>query len=244
MKVSISNSTYIFLLISFLSGYFEYLYILLLIIFIHECGHLFFYRLVSNKECNITIYPFGGLTTFNEEVNLSTFKELFILFGGIIFQLLFYALILKLHSLNLITNHVYNIIKNINYILISFNFMGVVPLDGGKLLNLILDLFLPYKLSFKISIIISIIFSIIFLLNKFNLFRVLLFIFLIKSIYNEIKSFNTKYNRFILERYLNNYNFKHIKKIKNIDYLYKNNYHIINNEFESVYLSKKFDRTL
>ena len=39
MKIEIHNTTYIFLLISFLAGYFEYMYILLLIIFIHETGH-------------------------------------------------------------------------------------------------------------------------------------------------------------------------------------------------------------
>ena len=69
MKVKIHTSTYIVLLFSFLSGYFEYMYLLLLTIFIHESGHYFFSSLVGFKYKEIIIYPFGGLTLYNEDLN-------------------------------------------------------------------------------------------------------------------------------------------------------------------------------
>ena len=90
MKVKIDNSTYIILLISFLAGYFEYMYLFLLIIFIHESGHILFGYLVNFKYSKIIIYPFGGLTVYNEDLNANSNKELFSLLGGLIFQLLFY----------------------------------------------------------------------------------------------------------------------------------------------------------
>ena len=92
MKINIDISTYIFLLLSFLSGYFEYMYIFLLIIFIHECGHAIFGLLVGFYHPIINIYPFGGLTIFNEELNTSIYKEFISLIGGIIFQILFFLL--------------------------------------------------------------------------------------------------------------------------------------------------------
>ena len=106
-----------------------------------------------------------------------------------------------------------------------------------------LDKIFSYKLSFKISIIISIIFTLIFLISKRTYLSLLLTIFLIKCIIIEINNLKYKYNKFVLERYLNNYNFKRIKIINNINNLKRDNYHIINNMLEKKYLRKLFDRT-
>ena len=125
----------------------------------------------------------------------------------------------------------------------KFNFLPILPLDGGKLINIILDKIFSYKLSFKISIIISIIFTLIFLISKRTYLSLLLTIFLIKCIIIEINNLKYKYNKFVLERYLNNYNFKRIKIINNINNLKRDNYHIINNMLEKKYLRKLFDRT-
>ena len=59
MKVKIHESTYIFLLLAFLAGYFEYMYLFLLIIFVHESGHYFFSKIVHFKYAEIIIYPFA-----------------------------------------------------------------------------------------------------------------------------------------------------------------------------------------
>lgn len=242
MKINIHISTYIFLLLAFFSGYFEYMYLFLITIVIHEYGHLLFALLVGIKNPIIHIYPFGGITILNTDLNISIYKELISLLGGIVFELLFFFIIYKFYNYGFITTHVYEIIKRINYILISFNFMPILPLDGGKLLNIIFDIIFPYKLSLKISICISIIFSIIFLFIDFSLFRLLLFIFLVKSLYLEIKNINIKYNNFLFERYINNYNFKNIRFIKNINCFKRDNIHFINNVYEKNYLSILFDK--
>lgn len=241
MKIKIHDSTYIFLLISFLSGYFEYMYILLIIIFIHELGHYTLAKLNKVDIENIIIYPFGGITKLDCDLNISIKKETIILLGGILFQILFFLLIKKLYIVNHTTTHVYNIFKKINYILISFNFLPIIPLDGGKLLNIFLDKFISYKKSNYVTIIISIIFVMIFLLNKRTIFSLILSIFLLKEIYIEQKNIKFKYNKFLLERNINNYNFKRIKIINDINDFKRDNYHIINNEFERNFLSKMFD---
>ena len=242
MKIEIPNSTYLFLLLFFLAGYFNYLYLFLLIIFIHESGHYIFGLLCNIEVSKIIIYPFGGITVFNTDLNISIKKEFICLIGGITFQLLFLFFIYYLFNNNLIDNYTFKIIKRINYILISFNFMPILPLDGGKLLNLFLDLFFSYKYSNYIAIIISTISTIVFIMINKSILSLILALFLIKGIILEIINLKLKYNKFILERYLNKYKFKKIKKIKNINQLKRDCYHIIDNTFEMTYLTKMFDR--
>lgn len=242
MKIEIHNITYITMLISFLSGYFQYIFILLLIIFIHESGHYFISNLINIKTNKIVIYPFGGLTIYDSDLNLNTNKELLSLSGGILFQIIFYFISVILFKNNFITYNVFIIIKKINYLLISFNFLPIIPLDGGRLLNIILDKIFSYKLSNKISIVISIIFMMIFLLSKKTILSFLLFIFLLKEIIIEIKNIENKYINFLFERYKNNYNFKKLKRINNYNNFKRDYYHIINGITEREYLNKLFDR--
>ena len=242
MKINIHISTYIFLLISFLSGYFEYMYLFLITIFIHEYGHFLFGQLVGYKNTIINIYPFGGITQFNTDLNTPIYKEFISLIGGLIFQILFILVINKMYHFGYITNHVYIILNRINYLLISFNFMPILPLDGGKLFGIILDCFLPYKTSNIISIIISIIFTLIFLLSNISLFRIILSIFLIKSIALELINLKYKYNKFLFERYINKYNFKRIKFINSINCFKRDYNHFINNVYERKYLRNLFDK--
>ncbi len=242
MKIEIHNITYITMLISFLSGYFQYIYILLLIIFIHEFGHFFISNLINIKANKIIIYPFGGLTIYDSDLNLNTNKELISLLGGITFQLLFYFLVVIIHNNNLMTDNVFNIIKRINIILISFNFLPILPLDGGRLLNILLDKIFPYKLSNKLTLIVSILFLALFIMYKRTILSILLFIFLLKEIILEINNIDNKYMTFLFERYKNNYSFKKIKRINNLNKFKRDYYHIINGITERKYLSKLFDR--
>lgn len=197
MKIEIHNITYITMLISFLSGYFQYIYILLLIIFIHEFGHFFISNLINIKTNKIIIYPFGGLTIYDSDLNLNTNKELISLLGGITFQLLFYFLVVIIHNNNLMTHNVFNIIKRINIILISFNFLPILPLDGGRLLNILLDKIFSYKLSNKLTLIVSILFLALFIMYKRTILSILLFIFLLKEIILEINNIDNKYMTFL-----------------------------------------------
>ncbi len=241
MKININNSTYICLLLSFLAGYFEYVYLFLITILIHECGHMIFAKIIGFKFDKIILYPFGGITIYNEDLNVNSNKELFVLLGGIIFQLLFFILLIILYNNLYITEHTFKIIKKINIILVSFNFMPVIPLDGGKLTNIILDKLFSYRLSNIISIIISIFFICLFILKNKTIFGIILTLFLIKSIIIEITNLKYKYNKFLLERYINKYKFKKTIIVSNIYKMKRDRKHIINNTFEDDFLCKLFD---
>lgn len=241
MKIKINDTTYIFLLLSFLAGYFEYMYLLLLIILIHEFGHFTFGLICGINISKIIIYPFGGITIFDCDLNINIIKEFLCLLGGILFQLIFFYIMRYLYLVNIITTHTYDLIFEINVLLISFNFLPILPLDGGKLLNIFFDKVFSYRLSHILSIIVSCIFIFVFLICTHTFFSLILSIFLIKSIIYEIKNIDYKYNKFLLERYLNNYKFTKIKKVNNIKKFKRDCYHIINNKFEEKVLFKIFN---
>ena len=69
----------------------------------------------------------------------------------------------------------------------------------------------------------------------------ILFLFLIKSILFEYRNFNYKFNKFLLERYINNYGFKKYKIIHNINFIKRDFYHIIGNKFEKRFLCELFE---
>lgn len=241
MKVKIHSLTYIFLLISFLSGYFEYMYILILIIFIHESGHYFFSKLVGVKKQEIIIHPFGGMTILHEALNIKLYKEFIFLLGGILFQLLLYLLIYILYNNAYISDRVFSIFSKINFLLISFNFLTILPLDGGRLLNIILNKFFNYKLSYKISYITSIIFILIFFILKRTVLAFILSLLLLNTVINEILSINMTYTKFLFERYIYKIKFKKNKNISNINSFKRDYNHTLNGIKEEVLLYKMFD---
>ncbi len=116
-------------------------------------------------------------------------------------------------------------------------------------MNLILELFNPYKKSFKISIIISYLFIFLLLIiniNSLKLNVIIMILFLMYKVSVENKYSKYKYELFLLERYINNYNFKNSKIINNVENFYRNNRHLlkINNEYtlEKEYLHNKYKK--
>lgn len=192
-------------------------------------GHYLTGYFLKMKVKEIRLYMFGGITVLNEDLNLDIKKEILMLIMGPITQMLFFILIYFLHKEGYVNSLTYTKIKTINNLLISFNLLPILPLDGGKLLNNILDLIFPYKLSHLISIIISIIFLPTILLIDNKLLSILLITFLSFKLYIEISNHKYILNKLILERNLKNYHYKKTKTITNINKIKRGeNYILIN----------------
>ena len=202
-------------MLSFLSGYFEIVFLTILIILIHEMGHFLASVLLKLNVKEVRIYMFGGVTILDEKLNLNIFKELIMVISGPLIQVLFFILICILYKNGYVSVNTYNNIKMINILLLSFNLLPILPLDGAKILNNILDLIIPYEKSHKITIIISIIFLplVLFFDNK---------IFLILQIIEEIKIHKYRLRKLLLERKLENIKFKKCKLIYKIKDVMRN----------------------
>lgn len=192
-------------------------------------GHYLTGHFLKMKVKEIRLYMFGGITVLNEDLNLDIKKETIMLIMGPITQMLFFILIYFLYKEGYVNSLTYTKIKTINNLLISFNLLPILPLDGGKLLNNILDLIFPYKLSHLISIIISIIFLPTILLIDNKLLSILLITFLSFKLYIEISNHKYILNKLILERNLKKYHYKKTKTITNIKKIKRGeNYILIN----------------
>ena len=247
MKIEF-HYTYILIALSFiLTGYFSNLIVFTSIIIIHELGHFLIAKYNNLNPEKIIIYPFGGITKMNHLINTKIRKELMVAVSGLLFQSIYYLVIIILYKNNLIREYIFNEFTVYHYSIFIFNLLPIHPLDGSKVLNLILSKFLPYKLTMKLNIIISIMTSIIILkINyyKFNYTTILIITIIIDNLVKYYKNINYLFNKFLLERYLYKIKLSKNKKINKIDEMYKEKYHVIkeNNTYltEKQVLNKRF----
>lgn len=239
-KFHINNYTYIFLLVCFLSGFIKNILVIFFICILHELGHVFFIKLFKYNIIKVEIFPFGGFTTIDKLINSTIYKDLMISLGGIIIQLILF-LILYIFKNN-ISYNLYNLLVYYNFLILIFNLLPIVPLDGSKIFNLILDKFFSFKTSFYLNTFISIGFLITFIfINYFyNYDNYFIIAFLVFQLVIHIKEFNFLYNKFLLERYLYNLDYKKIKyNTKEISDLRKEVYHYFNDKKNVVSEKKK-----
>ena len=220
-------------------GYFKFIMYFMLLIIVHELGHILVSLIFKWNIDKIIILPFGGLTKYNEIINRPLIEEFLIAISGIIFQMVFYLLTKN--------NIDYIYFDFINYFIILFNLLPIYPLDGSKILNIFLNLVTSYKNSLSITIIISYMFIIILSLLFFNVNKIITFVFafLLLEVNKLYKQKKELFNKFLLERYLNNYKFKKKKTINNVYKMKKDYRHLfyIDGRYltENYFLKKMFD---
>lgn len=197
-------------LISVITGHFKGFILFSLIIIVHELGHILMGVLFKWKIEKVMILPFGALTIFNEDLNRKIIEEAWIVIMGPIFQIVFTFFLYKFTNMSDVLYYSTSIL--------CFNLLPIFPLDGSKILNLILNKIVSFKKSHALMISISlIVISILMFKSDFNLLLCLIIIFLLMRNFSEIKDHESLFNRFLLERYLKNYHFKKIRKIDSLD---------------------------
>lgn len=175
----------------------------------------------------ITIYPFGGVCLLDEEIDKPLFEEFIITAAGPLFQEILFIIIVFLYKFNIIDTYIFNLFKNYNITILVFNLLPIIPLDGSKLLNILINKIFNFRLSYFLNIIISIIFlSIFFIIFKKDSSYYLILIFLMSQILYYYKNRYIIFNRFILERSLRKKDFTKYKKINSIKKMYRNKKHL------------------
>ena len=178
-------------------------------------------KLLNVETDAIYIYPLGGISKFNMPLNINIYKEFLILIMGPVFQNIAFMILIIIFN---------------DYDLILKLHLGL----------LIFTCFFQYKLSYKIGIFISYLVTIVILFsNKYLSINMLLtYVFLIVIIRREDCKINIKYNKFLVERYLNNYKFKKSKVVNNDNNFYRLKSNIVKDGgryySEKEYLDKKY----
>lgn len=245
-KIKIHYTYYIIIVSFLLTGCFINLIAFTSLIIIHELGHYYTCKILKIKVDNIIIYPYGGITKINDKIDINLNKELLISISGVIIQSIYFFIIYLLYKNNFLREYTYNIFFKYHYNILIFNLIPIYPLDGSKILNIIINKIFNFKLSNILIIIISIINIILLLfIYKFNYSYIMILGILINYLYNYLTNIKYIYNRFLLEKHLYKTNFKNKKIINNYKNMYRNTNHIIKKDNiyqkEVDFLSKMFD---
>lgn len=249
-KIKINNLTYLLFFICVLSGLFKNVLLIFLIVIFHEFGHIFFIHKYNYKITSIDIYPFGGITKVEKDLNSPINHDLVIASAGFIFQFILFITFFFLNYLGFISVTTYNLFNTYNQAIFLFNLLPIIPLDGFVILKGMLEKILTFK---KVNCVVSIIsvlgiffyvqYNYIYSLNNYMIITLLIY-----KTYMHIKNFNYTYNRFLLERYLNVYPYKKAKQEKMISFknFRKETLHFfkVGNRYvhEKEILKKKFDK--
>lgn len=197
-----------------------------------------FFCKIPIKE--ILLYPFGGISKFDMDLNAPSFLEFVLLIMGPIFQCFGYFFLIFCFPEKM------DFIRTYHLSIFFFNLLPIYPLDGGKLFLLFLEKIFPYRLSFFIVLFCSyallgiwFFFCSSYLLNTIGIF--LLLLFFITREYQRIDIF---YQKFLLERYLKNYSFSSCFLINHENSFYRGKRHLLRlqNEYylEKDFLKKKY----
>lgn len=219
---------YTFLVLSLglvLTGHFSNLLIFTSLILVHEFGHVIAAILFKYDVDKVIIFPYGGLTKLNTLINTNVYKDLVVAIFGVFFQSLYFLIIYFLYSNGMIREYVYNLFFLYHKSMLFFNLLPIVPLDGFKILNLFLSKYFNFNLSNNLSVFISLCTIIVFLFSNMfekNYSIILVLGILMQNIYKFYNNISFVYNRFLVERYIYNINYRKKRIIKNVNNMYKN----------------------
>ena len=235
------HRTYLIVALGFvLTGYYLNLIVFTSLILVHELGHYLMARVNHFHVTKIVIYPYGGMTKIEDMINRDISEELLIATSGVIVQYLFYLVIGWFYQYGMIREYTYNLYTLYNNQMIFFNLLPIYPLDGSKILNLLLDKLLPYYMSNIVTIVVSllmilgIVFLSVYQCSYSNIMVMGLLLIYLYKLYSKRKYL---YHRFLLERYLYGIEYPKIKIISNIRKMFKNRSHLI--KFNNCYLEEK-----
>lgn len=206
-KIDVKPELLILFFLAFISGLFRDVLIFFLIIFVHEIGHVISSLLYDWKIKKISFSICGGFITYEEKIDEPFKEEFLIAISGFLFQTLFYLIAFFLYKKGLLDSGLMVLIQKYHYSIFIFNLLPIIPLDGSKIINVLLNEVFSFKKSLKITFIVSFITIILivsymlFLPVKVEFCYVMIFLFLIKKAVSFYKDIPHLFNRFLFERY-------------------------------------------
>ena len=95
-------------IVSILIGFYKEFIIIVLLILTHEIGHVLCAKAFGIKTIQVLLYPLGGISKINIDINENPMKEMLIIIMGPLFQWITYELLLwRTHNIDKITKEAY-----------------------------------------------------------------------------------------------------------------------------------------
>lgn len=129
------------------------------IVFIHELGHAACARLLGVTVLSISLLPFGGVAVMEDNGVLTAKKEIAIAVSGPLQNAIMAGMAWILHLIGMWDGPSLAYFIEANFLIVSFNLLPVLPLDGGKICQSLCSLVMPYHSTLLWTSRISIVFS-------------------------------------------------------------------------------------
>ncbi|PFG05539.1 site-2 protease family protein [Bacillus sp. es.034] len=192
--------------IAIMTAHFFELILLLVIITIHELGHGLMAQSFSWRVKKIALLPFGGVAEMDEHGNRSLMEEFWVVTAGPLQHVWLIAVGFGLLEFGLISQDTFSLFFQLNMMVLLFNLLPIWPLDGGKLVSLLLATKLNYLRAYEYTLLFSfgllLLFHLVVLIIAplhLNLWIVLSFLYF--SLWVDWKQRRYAFMKFLLERY-------------------------------------------
>ena len=151
MQIKINLKIFIFLFLFYLTRQIEVYALIMLFALIHEMGHLIAGLILGLKPQKINIMPLGFSIMFEEYKSIErlNIKKAMIAIAGPITNLIIILLTFVLQVY--ISDYIAEMIIYANLLICIFNLLPIYPLDGGRIINSILNIRVGLKESMIIT---------------------------------------------------------------------------------------------
>ncbi|WP_070120807.1 M50 family metallopeptidase [Bacillus marinisedimentorum] len=205
-KIHIHPLFWLVLGLGIASGRFTEVVLLFAVVFWHEIGHAAAAAYYKWRITSVMLLPFGGVAKVEEYGNRPAAEEAAVILAGPIQHLFIAVLAISLSMNGLLAPDLFRRLMEYNLTILLFNLLPVWPLDGGKLLFLLLSVRLPFKKAHAVMLLVSLGLLIIcsaavFFVIPYQLNLWLVFSFILFSLRQEWKQRGYLLIRFLLERY-------------------------------------------
>lgn len=172
--IKIHPTTYLYFIVSLLSGYWKWYFSAYLIVFIHEICHLLMAYSFHFEIEKIHLLPFGAYLSLKDFGYRPILYEMCVVLAGPCCHLVIYALLISLQK------YVYiQYLLEMNALIFMFNIIPIYPMDGFRFILLLLEKNIDIQKANYICFRISVLCLCIFVVYCHQLNYYLIFIFLL-----------------------------------------------------------------
>ena len=157
-KIVIHPLTWLFAAAAAATGLFLEASCVALLLFVHEMGHAAAAKALRWRISKIEMLPFGGKLETDEHAGRPLVEEWLVVTAGPFMHVPMFAVSVLLFKAGWIGSDFYQLIVQLNAFLLLFNLLPVLPLDGGKMVQLLLCTVQPYYKAYRQSIFFSFMF--------------------------------------------------------------------------------------
>ncbi|UUZ84406.1 M50 family metallopeptidase [Paenibacillus sp. P26] len=200
----------IIVLLSALTGYFVEIITLFGIVLIHELGHVAATQSLGWKAREVQLLPFGGVAVVEERPGVPAWQELTVALAGPLQNVWMMGIGTLMTSWGWSPPVWGAYFVQANLIIALFNLLPVLPLDGGKVLQILTGLWLPYQQTIRLTAWVSLAFSgLIVMFSALHLGSehggiqlnwLMIGLFLLYSNWHELKGVPYRFVRFLVSR--------------------------------------------